>query len=254
MDNGFIKLYRQIQDWEWYTDSATVHFFIHCIFSANWKPKKWQGQDIKRGQFVTSYANLSEQTGLTVKQVRIRIDRLVGTGELNVETTNRFTIITVCKYDTYQSKYFEEGKQKTNKGQSKGNQRATTKEGKEGKEGKENYSEKIVDVISDIDSISDKNTLLALHIWNDVDSLRPNNKITQNAKVETWSEPIRLLVEQDQRTHEEIWKLWKKVHRDEFWRKNILSTAKLREKFDQLAIKFQPNGKNHDQFIDKLFS
>jgi len=141
MENGFIKLYRQIQDWEWYTDSATVHFFIHCILSANWKDKRWQGRDVKRGQFVTSYSNLSMQTGLSVKQVRIRIDRLIDSGEIEYEGASNYSVITICKYNTYQPKHEEEGQtkgtQKTHKGQTKGKQRATTKEGKEVEEGKE---------------------------------------------------------------------------------------------------------------------
>ena len=258
MDNGFIKLYRQIQDWEWYTDSATVHFFIHCLFCANWKPKNWKGQEIKRGQFVSSYANLSAQTGLSVKQVRTRIDRLVGTGELKVETTNRFTMITVCKYDTYQSKYSEEGNQKANESQSKGKQKADKgqqlKKDKKVKKDKNTiFDQKIADVLSDIDSISDKNILLALHIWKDVDSLQPNNKTTQRAKVNNWSEPIRLMVEQDERTHKEIWNLWKRVQKDEFWRGNILSTSKLRDQYDRLNIKLNKPKNNHDELISKLF-
>src|SRR5699024_8751460 len=34
-------------------------------------------------------------------------------------------------------------------------------------------------------------TLLTLHIWNDVDQLRPNNKITQQAKLGAWYKPVR---------------------------------------------------------------
>ena len=137
--NGFIKVHRQLQQWEWYTDSESVHFFIHCILMANWKPKKWQGKEIKRGQFITSLQNLSMQTGMSVKQVRKRIKRLEDTGEITSKGTNKYTIITVCKYDTYQTIENEEGNQKTNKGQSKGNQRATTEEGKEVKKVKEVY-------------------------------------------------------------------------------------------------------------------
>jgi hypothetical protein len=101
---------------------------------ANWQDKKWQGETIKRGQFITSTNNLSIQTGMSVKQVRNRIKRLEDTNEIVTERTNKYTKITVCKYDTYQSMEIEEGKQKANKGQTKGKQRATTKEGKEYKE------------------------------------------------------------------------------------------------------------------------
>ena len=116
------------------------------------------------------------------------------------------------------------------------------------------YSQRIVDTVPDIESIEDKNVILACHLWHDVNSLQPNNKTTQRAKVKTWSEPIRLMVEQDDRTYEEIWDLWKRVQKDEFWRTNILSPAKLRDKFDQLSIKLKPQKPQIDeQFIDSLF-
>ena len=116
------------------------------------------------------------------------------------------------------------------------------------------YSQRIIDTVSDIDQIEDKNVVLACHLWHDVNSLQPNNKTTQRAKVKTWAEPIRLMVEQDDRTYEEIWDLWKRVQKDEFWITNILSPAKLRDKFDQLSIKLKPQKPQIDeQFIDSLF-
>lgn len=98
-------------------------------------------------------------------------------------------------------------------------------------------------------------TLLALHIWTDIDNLRPNNKITQQAKLGNWYDPVRLMVSEDGRSLEDIWKLWQRIKRDEFWRKNILSTGKLREKYDQLAIKLEPltENKSLDAFIDSLY-
>lgn len=99
---GFVKLYRTMREWEWYTDSKTVHLFLHILLSANWKPKKWQNVELQRGQFITSYDHLSRETGLTKQEVRTRLKRLEKTGEINTATNTRYTLITVCKYDTYQ--------------------------------------------------------------------------------------------------------------------------------------------------------
>lgn len=99
---GFIKLFRSFKDWEWYTDSKTVHLFIHILLNANWKPKRWKGIEVQRGQFITSYDNLSFHTGMTKQEVRTRLKRLEKTGEINTRTNRQFTLITVCKYDTYQ--------------------------------------------------------------------------------------------------------------------------------------------------------
>ena len=62
---GFIKIHRQITEWEWYTDIPVRILFEHCLFKANYETKKWQGIVIERGSFITSYDNLSLETGLS---------------------------------------------------------------------------------------------------------------------------------------------------------------------------------------------
>lgn len=59
-----------------------------------------------------------------------------------------------------------------------------------------------------------------------------------------WSNVIRLMREQDNRTHKEICEVFRWANRDSFWCVNILSPAKLREKWGTLsAQKTQPNRK-----------
>ena len=145
MDKGFITLYRKMTEWEWYDDLPTFRLFICLLFLVNWEDKKWHGQTIKRGQIITSISHLSDESGLTVKQVRRALDNLQSTEEVIVEPTNKYTKVTVQNYSKYQDKgkqktvykadkqcdteetNNEQGKQRANKGQTKGKQRATTK-------------------------------------------------------------------------------------------------------------------------------
>jgi hypothetical protein len=80
------------------------------------------------------------ETFLTIKQVRNALNKLTKTNEITTKGTNKYTMLTVNNYDTYQIKQSAkgqtEGKQRANKGQTEGKQRATTKEGKERKEEK----------------------------------------------------------------------------------------------------------------------
>lgn len=146
MNEGYIKLFRKFVTWEWYDDINTSRLFLHLLFTVNWQDKKWHGIEVKRGSIITSLSKLSEETGLTVKQVRKSLERLMETSEITKETTNRYTLISIVKYADYQFNEKEAGKQKdklvdtqkANEGQSKGNQRATTKEYKEFKELKNN--------------------------------------------------------------------------------------------------------------------
>ena len=73
---GFIVIYRDILNWEWYTDVNTAHLFVHCILKANHTDANWRGVEIKRGSFITSLQSLSTETGLTVKQVRNSLEKL----------------------------------------------------------------------------------------------------------------------------------------------------------------------------------
>ncbi len=100
---GHIKLDRKILTWEWYQDANTCRLFIHLLLTANHKDGKWQGNIVKRGQLITGLLKLNEDTGLTIRQLRTSFSKLKMTGEITIKTTNKFRVVTICKYDTYQS-------------------------------------------------------------------------------------------------------------------------------------------------------
>ena len=123
-DNEFIKIYRKMLNWEWYTDVNTKVLFLHCLLRANWKPGRWRGYKYDRGQFITSLPKLAKETGLTIKQVRTALKHLKATGEVADKTYSKFRIITVVCYDEYQQRGRQNGSQVAVNGQSKGSQGA----------------------------------------------------------------------------------------------------------------------------------
>jgi hypothetical protein len=129
-DRGFVKLFGKFRHWGWYTDSKAVHLFIHLLLCANYEPGKFLGKVIKRGQLATSLRSLSLATGLTEKEVRTRLKNFEKTGEILTESGNRFTLITICKYDNYNPPDDKRGKRTANEGQTKGKRRATIEEDK----------------------------------------------------------------------------------------------------------------------------
>ena len=100
---GSIKLFRQFLDWEWYQDENVKSVFIHLLLTANYKDLRWQGKLIKRGQLVTSREKLAALLGKSEQNIRTALDKLVMTKEIVKQSTNKYTIITICNYDKWQS-------------------------------------------------------------------------------------------------------------------------------------------------------
>lgn len=125
-DDEYLKIFRKMVFWEWYTDVNTKVLFLHCLIMANWKPGRWKGISYERGQFITSLESLSKETGLTVQQVRTSLQHLIATGELTSKSTNKNRIITVVSFDRYQGEQQAEwqANNKQNNNQSTNNQQA----------------------------------------------------------------------------------------------------------------------------------
>lgn len=116
MDKGYIKLHRSLLDWEYWDDRNTTRLLIYILLSANWEEKKWMGEVIDKGSFATSYQNISAKTGLSVKQIRVSMDKLERCNEVARKTTNKYQVIRLLKWDKLQIENIE--------GQAKGRQRA----------------------------------------------------------------------------------------------------------------------------------
>lgn len=167
---NFIKINRSILDWEWYQDTNTKCLFLHLLLKANWKDARFKGYDVPRGSLVTSIEKLSEETGLSVRQVRTALSHLQRTGEVTSKSTNKFTIINIVKYSVFQdieptnrqTNRQSNDNQKANNRQSIDNQKATIEEEKEIKNNKEEKEERKAASNPSFDSV-----------WNEIVSLYP---------------------------------------------------------------------------------
>ena len=101
-DVSYIKLFRKLTKWEWYTEPNTFKLFMHILIKANYVDKKWRGIVIKRGSFITSLQKLSVETGLSIQSVRTALTHLQQTNEIEVSSTSQNTLIKALKYDFYQ--------------------------------------------------------------------------------------------------------------------------------------------------------
>ncbi|SHG97767.1 hypothetical protein [Flagellimonas flava] len=131
---GFVKIYRSLLDWEWYTEPNTTHLFLYCLIKANYQGKKWKGKLLKRGDFITSVEHISRDTGLSISKVRTSLGRLEKSGCICKKTTNKYTAIRVVNYKEYQDISEMPNNQTNVKKQSTDNEITTIKENKKFKE------------------------------------------------------------------------------------------------------------------------
>ncbi|HZL11850.1 MAG TPA: hypothetical protein VFC65_17850 [Prolixibacteraceae bacterium] len=102
MNEGWVVLQRQIMDWQWYNDPNTFRLFIHILLKVTHKPYKWMNVELLPGQMVTGRKALANDLKLSEQEIRTSIRRLKSTNEITIESTNKFSIVTVCKWDVYQ--------------------------------------------------------------------------------------------------------------------------------------------------------
>ena len=119
----YIKLFHKILSWGWYGDTNTFRVFMHILLKANYKDTEYKGYKLKPGDCVFGRKAWAEELGLSERQVRTAIEHLKSTNEIATKTTNRFTIVSVVKWEFWQ---IEEGyvtNESTNK---KSNKRPTS--------------------------------------------------------------------------------------------------------------------------------
>ncbi len=133
---SYIKLNRGITEWEWFTDDNMLKLWIYLLVNAQYQDGRFKGIDVKRGQVIVGRKKFAERLGMTEQRVRNCLNRLKSTNEITIKTTNKYSLITIVKYDIYQGESEENNQQnnqlanqqQTNKEPTKNQQRTTVKE------------------------------------------------------------------------------------------------------------------------------
>ena len=130
MKGDYIKINRSLLDWDWYGDINTCRLFVHMLLKANWKDGNFRGEEIKRGSFVSSLSKLSDETNLSVREVRTAINHLEKTGEVTINRHSKYSVFTVNNYCAYQQGDTQADKQVTGNRQATDSQVTTIEERK----------------------------------------------------------------------------------------------------------------------------
>lgn len=101
--DGYIKIFRQIKDWEHFQEPSVLLLFIDLLISANFKRGYFHGTPVGKGSLITSYRKLSEETGLSVNTIKVCVSKLIKSGEITIKTAKgQFTHIVINQFNKYQ--------------------------------------------------------------------------------------------------------------------------------------------------------
>lgn len=104
---GYISLHRKLRDNPIYKNSGILHLFIELLLMAAHEQTTFtfnkQTITLERGQLLTGRFKLSEATGIPPGTIHSYLASLTALGIISTRPSNKFTVITLLKYDEYQT-------------------------------------------------------------------------------------------------------------------------------------------------------
>ena len=103
MIEGWIKSYRQLLGWQHFQEPIVLQVWIAILHSANSKDSWLRGRRIRRGEWVTSTAQIMAICGIGSNNTVIEaLNTLEESGEIKRERFGNATKITVCHFSKFQ--------------------------------------------------------------------------------------------------------------------------------------------------------
>jgi DNA-binding transcriptional regulator YhcF (GntR family) len=246
---GWIKLHRAIKKHWIVENSEYFKWWILLLLDVNHSDKKflWNGEliEVKRGQKITSLKKLADEYNCSREKIRHFLKLLEKDSMITLESHTKYTQLTICKYDSYQVEQHTENTQKTQQKHTDNTTSDTNKNDKKEKKEK-NLNNTLLSELKSSDFEDSKYYEITISFY----ELFKKNLIENGAQTTTlekakgsWINHIRLLIEKDKYTIEDLRKVFEYLQKDDFWKQNILSTSKLREQFDKLIIKANATAK-----------
>ncbi|QGF21760.1 putative replication initiator [Bacillus phage vB_BcM_Sam46] len=239
---GYIAKHRSIMDHWLYTKPrkfSEYEAWDHLLMIANHTDHKFllgrELIEVEAGQVVTSIRKLCERWKWSNTKVVEFLNLLESDNMIVVKKDTKKTVITIVNWGFYQLS--EEKKRHEN-------DTKTTQKHTINNDNKDNKK--------DIKEISSEKPKRKKYSFDDThmkigqflfEKIRENFPNTKEPNFDMWANEVRLMMEKDNRSKRDIHDVIVWTANNSFWRKNILSTDKLRKQFDKLLIEMQDDKK-----------
>ncbi|MEW6427490.1 MAG: hypothetical protein AB1568_05595 [Thermodesulfobacteriota bacterium] len=109
---GYVKLHRRLLDSQVFQNEGLLKVWLWCLMKANYG-ESWAtittgrgSSEVKVGvgQFLYGRLSAAKELRMPAETVRRRIDKLKNLGNLTMQSTSHYSIVTVCNWDVYQGR------------------------------------------------------------------------------------------------------------------------------------------------------
>ncbi|MGO4540351.1 hypothetical protein [Paenibacillus sp. 2TAB19] len=265
--DGWICLHRKIRKNPIFNDMALLRLWLICLTEASHSERNQligrQSVRLLPGQFITGrfalhgmYNNgLKGDDAKSEKTVWRWLELLEKSEFLTINSTTKYSVITVENWDIYQDNKPDNDQQVTSKrptdDQQVTNKRPTddqqvTTNNNVNNDNNENNEERKRSRQRPAYAEDSSPFKMAQYFLNSIKSW--TDKIEQ-PNLQQWADDCRLLLERDKKDKELIRKVIDWTSKNQFWRKNILCPAKLRKQFNRLVIEMESDSNSKLVYI-----
>lgn len=256
----------------WY-DPDLFRLWMYCLMKASHKERnvlvEKQEVILNPGEFVTGRFSLHSEFNQGIpprKQIKETtlwswLKKLQAMGNIDIKSYNKYSVISIVHWCDYQETLTTEPQQNDSKltpEQQQIDNGLTT----ESQQTDTNKNVNNVNNVKHEKNDKNKNPSRPKRVYDEqsvhyklafrlYQNILNNNPEYKQPNLQNWANDVRLMMEADNRTEEQIVYLMDWCQNDSFWKSNILSTSKLREKFDQLVIRVKEDIGKKNQSIRK---
>lgn len=119
MNRGYVKLWRKSLDSGFLNNADVWQLLSWCLLRAVYKPHKQlvgkQMVELKPGQVIFGRTKVAQELGTTERKIRTSLELLKKADFLTVETTSKYSIISLINWSTYQECTQQNDQQTTSK-------------------------------------------------------------------------------------------------------------------------------------------
>lgn len=100
---GFVKLHRSLLRFRWFQNRETLQVFLYLLLCASFRCMSVDGVALAPGQVIVGRKSVAAACGLSERQVRTALSHLKSTGTIAVQSTNKYSVVTLTGWEKYQA-------------------------------------------------------------------------------------------------------------------------------------------------------